>query len=162
MGRMYIPTKNHINSTLDKPNRLSISAMPSNLLVAAMVLSTTISRMPSISSMMSTESTFPAKCLCRRPKSSYALYIMVVLLIASMPPRNMLSILFHPNNPPATLPTPIIPAIIRHAQMMGDTPIWIIFLKENSRPRVNIRIITPICPHCSHSSISPMVGVYGI
>ena len=73
-----------------------IICSPSGLLPPAMADSITIMTMASMSSSIRTLITMPANFCCRSPISSKALYIMVVELMASIPPRKIQSILLHP------------------------------------------------------------------
>ena len=57
------------------------------------------------------------------------------------------------------LPTPAINAMTKQALTMGVMPIFTIFLNENSRPRVNMRKMTPMELHVSTLSVSLTVGV---
>ena len=85
--------------------------------------------------------------------------MMVVLDIASMPPRKRLFMLPQPKRCPTPLPTLIMLNIVRQAAMTGPMPIFTIFLKENSRPRVNMRKITPRSAQVCTLAVSVTVGV---
>ena len=84
---------------------------------------------------------------------------MVVDDMANMPPRKRQSESLHPSIRPAVLPIPAIKAMTRQALTMGFTPIFTIFLKENSSPRLNIRKMTPMELHVSMLAVSLTVGV---
>ena len=133
--------------------------MPSKSLLTASVESITISKMPRMSSRTSTLNTFEANFWLRSPRSSKALYMIVVELMASIPPRKRLSILPQPNACPKSEPSMLMAEIIVTAAIMGELPIFIIFLKLNSIPRVNIRNITPMFPHVSTEPRSLTVGI---
>ena len=139
-----MPTTNQSRRKNPSFKRLLISCVPSKLLLTAKALKITISRMPRISSKMRTERTPEVNFLVRNPKSSNALYMIVVEDIANIPPRKRRSILLQPKRNPTLLPTPIIHNITQTAATIGPMPIFIILLKENSRPRVNMRNMTPI------------------
>ena len=79
--------------------------------------------------------------------SSRALYMIVVELMASMPPRNMQSMRSHPKPWPTTMPSIIMQKMMVQADMTGDTPIFTIFLNEKSSPSENSRNITPMSAH---------------
>ena len=84
---------------------------------------------------------------------------MVVELMANIPPKKSRSISLQPNNQPTSLPTLIIQIITSKAAMMGCHPIFMIRLKENSKPNVNIRKITPIWLQSLMLVLSIMDGV---
>ena len=69
---------------------------------------------------------------------------MVVELMASMPPRKMQFILFHPKRCPTSMPMVIIQKTMVMVAMTGAAPILRIFLNEKSRPRENRVNITPM------------------
>ena len=60
----------------------------------------------------------------------------------------------HPKACPVTMPSTIMQNTIEHVDIMGDAPIFMIFLNEKSRPNENKRNITPISPHVLMSSRS--------
>ena len=132
---------------------------PSGLLPPAIAESITIITMARMSSSISTLITIPANFCCRSPMSSNALYIIVVELMASIPPRKMQSILLHPNPCPTLMPSIIIEKTMTTVAMMGEAPILTIFLNEKSRPRENKVKITPMSAHVlmSLSSMTDMV-----
>ena len=84
---------------------------------------------------------------------------MVVDDMANMPPRKRLSMLDHPNRWPTMLPSDIMQNMTAQAAMMGPAPMRNIFLNENSRPRVNIRKITPMSAQVCMLPVSATVGV---
>ena len=139
--------------------RLFISSIPSKCLLTAKALNITINRMPSISSMISTEITPEAKRFPLKPMSSKALYMMVVELMLSIPPRKILSIMFQPKSDATIPPMPIMQHITIIAVRMGCIPMRTIFLKENSKPNVNMRNMTP---KSLHSSMPPMLLTEGV
>ena len=116
--------------------------------------SITINTMARMSSSMSTLITNPAKRCCRKPRSSNALYIMVVELMASIPPRNMQSMRLHPKACPAIMPSIIMQNTTLHVAIIGEMPIFSIFLNEKSSPKEKRRNITPISPHVPMSALS--------
>ena len=61
----------------------------------------------------------------------------------------MQSMLFHPNRCPTDVPRNIMQNIMVRAAMTGAAPILSIFLKLNSNPNVNNKIMTPICAQMS-------------
>ena len=73
--------------------------------------------------------------------------MMVVLDMASMPPRKMQSIFDQPDRWPTTMPNIDMQKMMVMVEMMGDAPILRIFLKEKSRPSENRRNITPMSAH---------------
>ena len=80
--------------------------------------------------------------------------MMVVELMASIPPRKIQSICFHPKRCPTTMPSDIMQKMMVQAAMTGAAPILRIFLKEKSSPREKRRNITPILAHISMFSAS--------
>ena len=84
---------------------------------------------------------------------------MVVLDMASMPPRNMLFMLPHPKKCPTVLPTLIMQNMTEQAAMTGPMPIFTIFLNENSSPKVNIKKMTPMSAQVCMLLISVTLGV---
>ena len=100
VGTKKIPNKNHKirkNRSLATVNRIWV---PSNSLVTAIVESKTISKITTISSTTRTPKTVRAKFFVLTPSSSNALIIMVVEELASIPPRNILSITLQPSQRP--------------------------------------------------------------
>ena len=75
--------------------------------------------------------------------------MMVVEDMASMPPRNRLSVLLQSKRRPVAPPTPIIQPITMAAATTGRMPIFNIFLIENSKPSENIKKMTPMLLHVS-------------
>ena len=73
--------------------------------------------------------------------------MMVVDDMASMPPRKMQSILAHPKACPTMMPSIIIQNTMVHVAMIGEAPIFRIFLNEKSSPKENRRNITPMSAH---------------
>ena len=144
--------------------RSTLSSIFSPLSVAseARAESITIITMASMSSRMSTLITMPVKRCCRSPRSSKALYMMVVELMASMPPRNMQSMRPQPKAWPTVMPSTIMQNTTKHVAMNGDDPILSIFLNEKSRPRENNRNITPMSAHVCMLAISTTDMIYGI
>ena len=69
---------------------------------------------------------------------------MVVELIASMPPRKMQSILFHPNPCPTLMPSIIMQNTMTTVAIIGDAPILTIFLNEKSSPNEKRVKMTPM------------------
>ena len=70
--------------------------------------------------------------------------MIVVELIASIPPKKMQSIRSHPKEWPTSIPSPIIQKMMVQAEMTGAIPILSIFLMEKSSPKENNRKITPM------------------
>ena len=91
-----------------------------------------------------------------------ALYIIVVELMASIPPRNMQSIRFQSKACPTTIPSVIIAKIMVSVVITGVIPIFIIFLNEKSRPSENSRNITPMSAQVLMSTVSMTDMVYGM
>lgn len=85
--------------------------------------------------------------------------MMVVDDMASMPPRNRLSMLDHPNRWPTPLPTLIMKNMMAQAATTGFDPMPTIFLKLNSRPSVNMRNMTPMSAQVCMLPVSSTVGV---
>ena len=153
------PTTNH--KTRKKPifMMLPISCTPSGLFPLATVLSITIITMARISSKISTLITVEAKPCCVSPMSEKALYIIVVELIATIPPRKIQSISFHPKLCPTMIPNANIQKMMVQAAMMGEAPILRIFLMEKSNPNENNKKITPISAHVCMSPWSTTLMV---
>ena len=163
-GMAKMPTMNQ--STRKKPilNTEEIICSPSGLLPPAMAESITIITMARISSRMSTLITMEANFCCLSPMSSNALYIMVVELMASIPPRKMQSIRSHPNPWPTLMPSIIMQKTMTMQAMTGEAPIFTIFLKEKSSPSEKRVKMTPMSAQVwiSVSSITDMVyGMWG-
>ena len=123
---------------------LSSISVPSKLLLTAIVESITISTIARISSNIRILSTNPVNCFLRSPRSSNALYIIVVEDMAIIPPKKMQSIRCHPKLIPTPIPKRIIQNIMVQAAMTAVPPTFTIFLKLNSSPNANRRKITPI------------------
>ena len=85
--------------------------------------------------------------------------MMVVEDMASMPPRNKLSVLLQSIRRPVAPPTPIMQPMTIAAARMGRMPIAAIFLIENSKPSENMRKITPMLLHVSIELWSCTVGM---
>ena len=146
-GTTKIPTTNHSIRKNTIFTMLPIIWPPSAPLPTAMADSITIMTIASTSSSMSTLITGPVNCCCLRPMSLKALYMIVVELIASIPPRNMQSMRFQPNEWPTMMPRVIMQNIMVHVDMTGEMPIFIIFLNEKSSPSEKSRNITPMSAH---------------
>ena len=100
VGNRKIPSRNHRirkNSSLATVNRICV---PSNSLVTAMVESNTMRRITTISSTTRTPNTIFAKFFVFTPNSSNARMIIVVEELASIPPRNILSMVLQPSMRP--------------------------------------------------------------
>ena len=153
-GMAKIPITNH--RTRKKPIFIILptSCTPSGLFPLAIVLSITIITMARMSSNMSTLITVEAKPCCVSPISEKALYIMVVELIATIPPRKMQSISFHPKLCPTMTPNVIIQKMMVQAAMIGEAPIFRIFLMEKSNPNEKSKKITPMSAHVCISDLS--------
>ena len=80
--------------------------------------------------------------------------MMVVELMASIPPRKMQSMCVQPNILPTVMPDTIMQNMIVQAAMTGAMPIFRIFLNEKSRPSANNRNITPMSAHALTLSMS--------
>ena len=111
---------------------------------------------------MSTLITIPANFCWRSPRSSNALYIIVVDDIASIPPRNMQFIWLHENSFPTQIPMSIMEKTMVRAAITGALPILRIFLNEKSRPREKSRNITPMSAHDCMFSLSTARGRSGM
>ena len=154
IGMAKMPTTSH--STRKKPIFTMDPSIcpPSGLLPLAIALSMTIMTMARMSSSISTDITRLANCCCRSPRSSKALYIMVVELMASIPPRKIQSILDQPKECPTQTPSIDMEKMITIVEINGDAPIFRIFLNEKSRPSENSRNITPMSAHSWMLSLS--------
>ena len=87
---------------------------------------------------------------------------MVVELIASIPPKKMLSILPHPKRCPTATPVNIIQNTMTTVAMTGEKPIFRIFLNEKSKPSEKRRNITPMSAHMWMLSWLATLIVYGM
>ena len=67
--------------------------------------------------------------------------------MASIPPRKMQSIFGHPNEWPTQTPSIDMAKMMVMVDMMGEAPIFRIFLNEKSKPNENSRNITPMSAH---------------
>ena len=67
--------------------------------------------------------------------------------MASIPPRKIQSILLQLNRWPTITPSIDIEKIIVQVEMIGEAPIFRIFLNEKSSPSENNRNITPMSDH---------------
>ena len=74
--------------------------------------------------------------------------------IASIPPKKMQSILGHPKRCPTQTPNIDMQKMIVMVEIMGEAPIFRIFLNEKSRPNENNRNITPMSAHSCTFSVS--------
>ena len=79
--------------------------------------------------------------------------------MANIPPRKMQSILGHPKALPTSSPSIDMQKMMVIVDMMGDAPIFRIFLNEKSRPSENSRNITPISAHIWMLSVSTTEAV---
>ena len=164
-GMAKIPTTSH--STRKNTIFITLPSIspPPSCSPLAMALNSTIITMARISSRMSTLITRPANCCWRSPRSSNALYMMVVEDIASIPPRKIQSIFPHPKRCPTMTPSIDMKKIVEHVVMIGDAPILRIFLKEKSSPNENRRNITPRSDHrwmLSESTTDAVYGMWGL
>ena len=82
--------------------------------------------------------------------------------MASIPPRKMQSILDQWKAWPTQIPNIIIEKMMVIADMMGEAPIFRIFLNEKSRPNENSRNMTPMSAHSWMFSVSATLAVYGM
>ena len=80
--------------------------------------------------------------------------MMVVELIASIPPRKMQFIWLQPIMLPTVMPSSTMLHTMAIVAMMGCMPILSIFLNEKSRPSEKSKNITPMLAHVSMSSWS--------
>ena len=80
--------------------------------------------------------------------------MIVVELMASMPPRKMQSMRAHEKAWPTTMPSIIMKKMMVQAAMIGDMPIFRIFLNEKSRPREKRRNMTPMSAQVLMSLLS--------
>ena len=158
-GMANKPITNHKTRKNPIMSTLSNSCPPSGLFPLAIALSITIMTMARMSSRIRTLMTVEAKPCCKSPMSANALYIMAVELMANIPPRNIQSICFQPKPCPTETPNAIIENTIVQAAIMGEAPIFNIFLTEKSNPNENKRKMTPISAHVfmSDSSITLMM-----
>ena len=67
--------------------------------------------------------------------------------MASIPPRKMQSILLHPNSWPTLMPNIIMQKMMVTVEMIGEAPIFSIFLNEKSSPSENNKNMTPMSAH---------------
>ena len=82
--------------------------------------------------------------------------------MASIPPKKVQSIWLHPNKWPTKTPSIDMEKIMVAVEMMGEAPIFRIFLNEKSRPSENSRNITPMSAHNWMLSVSTTLAVYGM
>ena len=158
VGIRYIPTRNHrIRKNTSLPSPISISP-PANLFDTASVESNTISTTAIRSSNTRAPNTSGANGFSLRPRSSYALIIMVVDDIDSIPPRNIDSMLLHPIASPTMKPNMNIPTHWVTAVIRALLPTLSSFLKLNSSPRANSRNIIPISDHSLTVAVLVTVG----
>ncbi len=158
-GTADMPTTSQSTRKKAMLTMLRSSCPPSGLEPLAMAESITIITMASMSSSISTLITRPANCCWRKPRSSNALYIIVVLLMASMPPRKMQSMRGQPKACPTRTPSTVMAVIILMVEMMGEAPILSIFLNEKSRPSEKSRNITPMSAQRCMLSMSATLAV---
>ena len=116
---------------------------------------------PTISSMTSVPKTNSVNFFFFKSSSSKALMIMVVELMESMPPRNMLSMTLNPSSLPAPNPNTNMPVTSTIAVIMAVLPTLANLCKLNSSPKWNIKKIIPISLHVSIVSVSTTVGKKG-
>ena len=74
----------------------------------------------------------------------------------------MQSILPHPNNLPTSIPSIAMQKMMEQVVMMGDAPIFRIFLKEKSSPSEKSKNITPRSDHRWMFDMSTTLAVYGM
>ena len=96
VGNKNIPAMNHRARKNNNFATVKSISAPSNCFVTATVESKTISKITTISSTINTPNTMRAYCLVLIPSSSKAFKMMVVEELASIPPKNKLSITDHP------------------------------------------------------------------
>ena len=84
---------------------------------------------------------------------------MVVDDMASIPPRKMQSILGHSKSRPTSTPSMDMQKMMVVVEMMGEAPIFRIFLNEKSRPSENNRNITPMSAQRCTFSVSTTEAV---
>ena len=158
-GMAKMPTINH--TPRKKPIFTTEASIcpPSGLLPLAIADSITIITIARISSSISTLITIEANFWVRSRISSNALYIIVVELMASIPPRKMQSILPQPKLWPTLMPSIIMQNTMTTVAMMGEAPIFTIFLNEKSRPSEKRVKMTPMSAQVwiSVSSTTDMV-----
>ena len=70
--------------------------------------------------------------------------MMVVDDIASIPPRKMQSIWLHLKLWPTKMPSIVIQKMMVMVEIMGEAPIFRIFLNEKSSPNEKSRNMTPM------------------
>ena len=128
------------------------------LALTAIVDRTTIMKMPMMSSTTSEPNTSSVNFLPLRPRSSKALMIIVVDEMANMPPKKRLEKYDHPSAVPHSMPAAIMSAISVTAVMTAALPTLSSRTMLNSRPRPNIRKITPISDHVEMPSESATLG----
>ena len=159
VGKRKIPARNH--KAKKKSNLVTVNnnSVPSNSRLTAIVDSNTMSKITTISSTTSTPKTTRAYCLVLMPNSSKARMIIVVDELASIPPRNRLSMKDHPISRPSQYPVAVIKAISTKAVIEAAPPTRNNFLKLNSSPRLKRRKITPISASVLILSLSITDGV---
>ena len=79
---------------------------------------------------------------------------MVVDDMASIPPRKIQSIFGQENRCPTIMPSIDMQKMMVMVEMIGDAPIFRIFLNEKSSPSENSRNITPMSAHRWTFSVS--------
>ena len=84
---------------------------------------------------------------------------MVVLDMASIPPRNKQFIPVQPKHLPTKTPVSSMANTMDMAAMTGAMPIFSIFLNENSSPSAKSRNTTPMSAHMCTSERSTTEGV---
>ena len=117
---------------------------PDTFRLTEIVVSMIIMKIPAISSITSVPRTICANFSFFKLYSSYALRIIIVDDILSIPPRKMQSILPHPSRLPTPVPMRSIALMTVSAITNALPPTVAIFLKLNSSPSPNIRNTTPI------------------
>ena len=158
IGTRNRPTTNHSTrkKTMDRSADSSPVSSPPVLALSllATVVRTTIRTMARMSSSMSTLMTSDENCCCRSPRSSKALYMMVVDDMASIPARKSPFRCDQPKSSATITPILIMQNMMVSAAMIGAMPILRIFLIEKSRPRAKSRNITPMSAHVWIFSLS--------
>ena len=80
--------------------------------------------------------------------------MIVVDDMASIPPRKIQSMRDHPKPCPTTIPSIDMQKMMETVDMMGEAPIFRIFLNEKSSPSENSRNMTPMSAHRCTFSVS--------
>ena len=126
-----------------------INSVPENFWLTATVDNSTIIKMATMSCTIRDPITIPANFLAFTPSSSKVFNIIVVEDMDRITPRKMESIWLQPIHLPTKNPIKTMEIIWVTAVMEAVPPTFINFLKLNSSPKLNNKIITPISAQTS-------------